>query len=150
MDTEVTDKSKWRIFWEENWLVILVVLVLAGLYLFLRTPGDAFASVEEVEARLREGQPTVIEFYSNSCSICLVSKPRVDRMEENLEGQAEVLRLNVKGDVGRTLAARWGVRGVPTFFVVDGTGEVIYYQIGALDGAAIEEVVAGSLATDSN
>jgi len=135
------EKSKWRIFWDENWLTIVVVLVLAGAYVFLRTPGDAFASTDEVEALLIDGQPTVIEFYSNSCSICLVSKPKVDRLEADLTGQADLLRLNVKAEVGRVLASSWGVRGVPTFFVFDGGGDVVYAQAGAPDVDAIRGAV---------
>lgn len=139
--SEKKEKSKWRVFWDENWLTIVVVLVLAGAYAFLRTPGDAFASAEEVKALLTDGQPTVIEFYSNSCSICLVSKPKVDRLETDLTGQADLLRLNVKADVGRRLASSWGVRGVPTFFVFDGAGDVVYAQAGAPDVEAIRGAV---------
>ncbi len=143
--SKAKEKSKWRVFWDENWLTIVVVLVLAGAYVFLRTPGDAFASVDEVEALLTDGQPTVIEFYSNSCSICLVSKPRVDRLEADIAGQADLLRLNVKADVGRRLASSWGVRGVPTFFVFDGAGDVIYAQAGAPDIEALQGAVETAL-----
>jgi len=139
------DRSKWRVFWEENWLTLLVVLVLAGAYVFLRTPGDAFASLESLQSELRSGSPTVIEFYSNSCSICLVSKPKVDALERDLEGQAEVLRLNVKEDVGRALAGRWGIRGVPTFVVLDGAGEVAYAGAGAPDVEAIKAAVTAAV-----
>ncbi len=138
---EAQQKSKWRVFWDENWLTILVVLVFAGGYVFLRTPGEAFASVDEVEALLTDGQPTVIEFYSNTCSICLISKPKVDRLEEELTGQADLLRLNVKDEVGGRLAGQWGVRGVPTFFVFDGGGAAVYAQAGAPDTEAIREAV---------
>ncbi len=126
-------KSKGRLFLEENWLTLLVVLLLAGAYVFLRTPGDGFISAEALEARLQAGAPTVIEFYSNSCSICLISKPQVDRLERDLAGQATLLRLNINDTVARSYAARWGVPGVPTFFVLDGRGEVVYARAGAPD-----------------
>jgi thiol-disulfide isomerase/thioredoxin len=134
-------KSKWRVFWEENWLTLLVVAVLAGAYLFLRTPGDDFTDVEEVEALLLDETPTVVVFYSNTCSICLVSKPKVDRLAADLADEARVLRLNVKSEVGRSLAGRWGVRGVPTFFVVGAGGEMHYAQAGAPDVSAIQDAV---------
>ncbi|MBN1259777.1 MAG: thioredoxin family protein [Anaerolineae bacterium] len=134
----------WQVFWKENWSVIVVVAALAAAYLFLRTPGDAVASLSDLESQLQSGAPTVVEFYSNSCSICLISKPKVDRLEANLAGEATVLRLNVKDAVGGTLAARWGVRGVPTFFVVDGTGQIVYAQAGAPDVAALEAAVSAA------
>jgi thioredoxin-related protein len=35
--------------------------------------------------------------------------------------------------VGRQLGARYGVRGVPTFLLFDGSGQMVYYQVGRLD-----------------
>jgi len=64
-----------------------------------------------------------------------LAKPVVDRLERDLVGQAEVLQLNATGGVGRELAARYGVRGVPTFFLFDGMGELVSYQVGRLDAA---------------
>ena len=62
-----------------------------------------------------------------------MAKPVVDRLERDLEGQAQVLRLSAMSGVGRQLAARYGVRGVPTFFLFDGDGELVSYQVGRLD-----------------
>jgi hypothetical protein len=53
-------------FWRENGLVILVIAVMIGGYLFLRTPGDELASTAEFEAQVTAGTPTVVEFYSNT------------------------------------------------------------------------------------
>jgi hypothetical protein len=53
-------------FWRENGLVILVIAVMIGGYLFLRTPGDEMASTAEFEAQVTDGTPTVVEFYSNT------------------------------------------------------------------------------------
>ncbi len=133
---------RWRVFLKENWLTLLFVLILAGAYIVLRTPGDTFASREILQATLGAGTPTVIEFYSNQCSICLISKPKVDQLEKNLKGQASLLRLSVKDEVGRAQALQWGVRGVPTFFVLDGKGEIVYAQAGAPDVTAIKAAVA--------
>ncbi len=53
-------------FWRENWLVILMVAGMIGMYVFLRTPGDELASTAEFEAQVSSGQPTLVEFYSNT------------------------------------------------------------------------------------
>lgn len=50
----------------ENWLVILVVALMVGGYVFLRTPGDDFASTAEFDASVTDGTPTLINFYSNT------------------------------------------------------------------------------------
>lgn len=67
-----------------------------------------------------------------------MAKPVVDRLERDLEGQAEVLRLSAWSSVGRELAARYGVRGVPTFLLFDGTGELRHYQVGKLDADQVK------------
>ena len=53
-------------FWRENWLVILVIALMVGGYLFLRTPGDELASSAEFDAQVTNGTPTLVEFYSNT------------------------------------------------------------------------------------
>ena len=66
-----------------------------------------------------------------------MAKPVVDGLEQDLEGQAQVLRLGVMDDVGGELAMRYGVRGVPTLVVLNGAGAVVLKQTGMLDRAAV-------------
>ena len=62
----------------------------------------------------------------------------MDRLERDLEGQAEVLRLSAISPLGRQLGARYGVRGVPTFFLFDGEGQMLHYQVGRLDADRVK------------
>ena len=50
----------------ENWLFLLIIGGLVGVFFFLRTPASAVSSVAEVDAILQDGQPTFVEFYSNT------------------------------------------------------------------------------------
>jgi thioredoxin-related protein len=59
-----------------------------------------------------------------------MAKPVVDRLEEELGTQAQVLRLSVMDDVGGQLAARYGVRGVPTLVLLNSAGETVLQQTG--------------------
>ena len=61
----------------------------------------------------------------------------MDRLEQELAGQAQVLRLNVIDRVNGELAMRYGVRGVPTFLLLDGAGQVVWGQTGAPKQAEI-------------
>jgi hypothetical protein len=49
----------------QNVLLLIVLALIAGGYFLLRTSPSDIASVEALEASLRRGQPTLIEFYSN-------------------------------------------------------------------------------------
>ena len=67
-----------------------------------------------------------------------MAKPVVDRIERELiPQQVPVLRVNAMSKMGREIAGRYGVRGVPTLVVFDGTGEPMLQQVGRLDRAAV-------------
>ncbi len=70
----------------------------------------------------------------------------MDRLEKQLGGQAEVVRVNLMSQMGLQLARRYGVRASPTMLVFDGAGEVIYSQPGAPAVPAISELVASLVA----
>lgn len=50
----------------ENWLLLLVIGGLLAGFLVLRTPASAVSTVSEVDAVLQNGQPTLVEFYTNT------------------------------------------------------------------------------------
>jgi hypothetical protein len=50
----------------ENWLFLLIIGGILGAFLFLRTTASDIGSVVEADAILQNGQPTLVEFYSNT------------------------------------------------------------------------------------
>jgi thioredoxin-related protein len=70
-----------------------------------------------------------------------LAKPVVDRLERELEGQVQVLRLSVMDNVGGQLAVRYGARGVPTFVLLNGAGEIVFQQGGMPSREAIKSAV---------
>ena len=62
----------------------------------------------------------------------------MDRLERDLEGQAQVLRISLWSSLGRELAPRYRVRGAPTFLLFDGSGEMIHSQVGRLDADRVK------------
>jgi thioredoxin-like negative regulator of GroEL len=61
-----------------------------------------------------------------------LAKPAVDRLERELDGKADVIRLDMMSGVGRQVAARFGVRAVPTLVVVDAEGHIALTQVGLI------------------
>ncbi len=53
-------------FWHENWLAIAVLGALLSGYLVLRTKPTEFASADAFVTGLKQGQPTIVEFYANT------------------------------------------------------------------------------------
>ena len=62
--------------------------------------------------------------------MCLSSKPAVARLERNLEGDALVVRINIRDRVGKDVVRQYGVYVTPTFLVFNGSGEEVYRQSG--------------------
>ncbi len=65
----------------------------------------------------------------------------MDGLERDLKGKANVLRLNAMDEVGGQIAARYGVRGVPTFILLDGSGKLVLQQVGMPQRTEIEAAV---------
>jgi thioredoxin-like negative regulator of GroEL len=78
-----------------------------------------------------------------------LAKPVVDGLERNLEGKATVLRLDAGGEPGGQAAAMFGVRGVPTLVLVDGSGRPLLIQSGLLKPGEVLAKVDELLAMDN-
>jgi hypothetical protein len=48
-----------------NWLLLLVLAVLAGAFFLLRSQPSDVGSLDELNGMLARGRPTVVTFYSN-------------------------------------------------------------------------------------
>jgi hypothetical protein len=56
----------WAINWiRDNWLLLLVLTVLAGAFFLLRSQPSDVGSPDELNRMLTGGRPTVVTFYSN-------------------------------------------------------------------------------------
>jgi hypothetical protein len=56
----------WAISWiRDNWLLLLVLTVLAGAFFLLRSQPSDVGSPDELNRMLTGGRPTVVTFYSN-------------------------------------------------------------------------------------
>jgi len=71
-----------------------------------------------------------------------MAKPVVDRLEQELSGQAELIRIDLMTRIGLDLARRYGIRGTPMLLVFDGAGSVVYTQAGIPDQGAVLEAVS--------
>lgn len=50
----------------ENWMIILVGVLIVFGFVFLRTPGDDLGSTAEFDEQITDGLPVLVEFYSNT------------------------------------------------------------------------------------
>jgi hypothetical protein len=48
-----------------NWILLLVLVLIASVFLLLRSTPSRVDSLDQLGGMLAGGQPTVVEFYSN-------------------------------------------------------------------------------------
>ena len=83
------------------------------LVMAVDTPHDFDTEVIDAEGVV------LVDFYADWCPPCKQLAPTLDDLAEEYEGRAKVVKVNV--DEGRALAARFGIRAIPTIlFFRDG------------------------------
>lgn len=90
-------------------------------------------------------EPHVIEFVGTHCPVCARMAPIVEDVERRCgasDGKTTVRRVNVDDVAGESLAARYGIRAVPTFVAVDADGAEVERLVGAQTRERIELAVS--------
>ena len=78
---------------------------------------------------IKSEKPTLVDFYTNWCNPCRMMTPIINELENELVDNINVLKVDV--DSNRETAAKYNVRGVPTFILFK-EGEIVWRQSGAM------------------
>lgn len=110
--------------------VVVTQLAVAALFVigfFLLRPGSSNVSdFDLAQSAIENGNPTFIEFYSNYCTGCIAVEPIVDRVVRDIEGEFDVLRVDIHTPVGREMRVAYGFSFTPEFVLFDGSGQEVW------------------------
>ena len=88
------------------------------------------------ELVLNSGKPALVDFWAEWCGPCRMIAPYVEQIAEEYKDKAVVAKVDVDSCPG--IAARYGIRNIPTILFFKG-GEQVDKQVGAVPKAQLEE-----------
>ena len=97
------------------------------------------------------GRPVLVHFWATWCPVCRLGEHSIDRIAADhpvigvaLQSgddrelmqylRAEGLTYPTVSDPDGTIASRWGVSGVPSSFILDGSGAIRFARVGYTTG----------------
>ena len=124
---------------------------------------DSFPRLDGTTASFADyrGTPVVVNFFSSTCHPCLTEMPALEQVHQQLgsqvrflgmnaedtvdDGKAIVAQTGVTWDIGRDpndeLLQRLGGIGLPTTFLLDRDGRVVFSHTGALTADDLQKAL---------
>jgi len=97
------------------------------------------ASTAAFDSAIGGGAPVIVKFQTESCVICRKVEPMLAAVARRLDGKLAVV--NVDAEKIPELAARFGIRGLPTLILFK-DGEEVGRRAGFVTAAALRGWVA--------
>ena len=92
---------------------------------------------------LQASEPVVVDFWAEWCGPCKMIAPALEEISTELNGKVKVAKLNI--DENPELAARYGVRSIPTLMLFK-NGEVADMKVGAAPKTALSAWIGNAVA----
>ena len=85
------------------------------------------------------GEPTLIEFYSDTWLGCVLSEPILNRVEKKFGDKIKILRIDARDSNNNKYIQEFKFFATPSFVLLDGQGVIIWRQdVSVLDYDSIK------------
>jgi len=87
---------------------------------------------------LKSGTPVLVDFWAEWCGPCKMIAPVLEEVAVSHAGKVKIAKVDV--DDNREIAAKYGIRGIPTLMLFK-NGELAAQKVGALSKAQLTAFV---------
>jgi thioredoxin 1 len=87
---------------------------------------------------LKASEPVVVDFWAEWCGPCKMIAPHLEEISTAMDGKVKIVKLNI--DENQQIAARYGVRSIPTLIMFKG-GEPVDMKIGAGPKSDLQKLI---------
>lgn len=87
---------------------------------------------------INQNKPVLVDFFAEWCGPCKMMTPILKEVKDNLGDKVVIIKIDV--DKNPSLAAKYQVRGVPTF-VLYKQGKQVWRQSGMVNKSDLEELI---------
>lgn len=143
--------------------LVLLLVIIGGVRIWQQRdlvsgPAPARTGVlldgRAVAATAQAGQPLLVHFWASWCPVCKLEQGSIESLarsyptltvamqsgsdaEVAAHMRKEVLSFPVLNDPQGTISREWGVRAVPTSFIVDAQGRIRFVEVGYTTGIGL-------------
>jgi len=77
---------------------------------------------------LESDSPVLVDFWASWCPPCKMTEPLIDKLAQEYDGKVKIRKINVDQNPGT--AAKYGIKGVPTFIAFE-SGKIVERRVAA-------------------
>ena len=86
--------------------------------------------------------PVLVDFWATWCGPCKMVAPVLEEIAKEKAGKLKIAKVDV--DENPEVAAKYGVRGIPTLLLIK-NGNVVMTKVGALSKHQLDQALAENL-----
>lgn len=88
-----------------------------------------------------QGMVTMVDLGAKKCIPCKMMAPILEKLEQEYEGRAAIVFIDVWRPENKPYIKRFGLRGIPTQIFFDKDGKEVFRHVGFLGKKQIEEML---------